>query len=47
MADVCVCVCVRTGKAGNYAEYYEVILTSKVIFGWYLPDDALVPGFRV
>jgi len=39
---VCVCVCVCVGKAGDYAEYYEVILRSKLIFGWWLPDDVLV-----
>ena len=36
-------MCVCTGKDGKYAEYYEVILTRRVLFGWYLPDDTLVP----
>jgi hypothetical protein len=36
------CIFVCTGKAGDYAEYYEVILKSDVMFGWYQPDDSLV-----
>jgi hypothetical protein len=41
------CVFVCTGKAGDYAEYYEVILKSDVMFGWYQPDDSLVCALYV
>ena len=33
---------VNAGKNGDYSEYYEVIRESKAIFGWWLPDDALM-----
>ena len=33
---------VTSGKSNNYREYYDVILSSNLMFGWYTPDDSLL-----
>ena len=56
LADTCVYVYVymdirvctgKGGEFGDYTEYYEVVHSMKVIFGWYTPDDNMVSGFGV